>query len=47
MLRAAFENGITSLDTARAYGNSEEVIGRFLKTWEGELPFITTKISPY
>ena len=44
MLRAAFQNGITSLDTARAYGNSEEVIGRFLKTWEGELPFITTKV---
>lgn len=43
MLRAAFENGITSLDTARGYGTSEEVIGRFLKTWEGELPFITTK----
>ena len=44
MLRAAFENDVTSLDTARAYGNSEEVIGRFLKTWEGELPFITTKV---
>lgn len=44
MLRSAFENGITSLDTARAYGNSEEVIGRFLKTWEGEIPFITTKV---
>lgn len=44
MLRTAFENGITSLDTARSYGNSEEVIGRFLKTWEGALPFITTKV---
>lgn len=44
MLRAALECGITSLDTARAYGDSEEVIGRFLKTWEGELPFITTKV---
>ena len=47
MLRAAFENGITSLDTARAYGDSEEVIGRFLKTWEGETPYITTKIPQY
>jgi len=47
MLRAAFENGLTSLDTARAYGTSEEVIGRFLKTWEGEVPFITTKIPNY
>lgn len=44
MLRAALENGITSLDTARAYGDSEEVIGRFLKTWDGEIPYITTKI---
>ena len=44
MLRAAFENGVHSLDTARAYGHSEEVIGRFLKTWEGEIPHITTKI---
>lgn len=44
MLRAAFENGVTSLDTARAYGNSEEVIGAFLKTWEGDVPYITTKI---
>jgi len=47
MLRAAFENGITALDTARAYGNSEEVIGAFLKTWEGPLPYITTKIPTY
>lgn len=45
MLRAALENGVTSLDTARAYGDSEEVIGRFLRTWEGEIPYITTKIQ--
>ncbi len=44
MLRAAFENGAASLDTSPAYGNSEEVIGRFLKTWDGETPYITTKI---
>ena len=44
MLRSAFENGITSLDTAHVYGSSEDVIGRFLKTWDGELPFITTKV---
>jgi len=34
---------VTSLDTARAYGDSEQVIGRFLKTWDGPIPFITTK----
>ncbi len=44
MLRAALESGITSIDTARVYGDSEEVIGRFFKTWKGELPFITTKV---
>lgn len=47
MLRAAFENGITALDTARAYGTSEAVIGRFLKTWEGALPYIATKVPTY
>jgi len=44
MLRAALESGITSIDTARVYGDSEEVIGRFFKTWQGALPFITTKV---
>ncbi len=47
MLRAALENGVTSLDTARAYGNSEEVIGAFLKTWEGDVPYITTKVPGF
>ena len=47
MLRAAFENGITALDTARAYGDSEDVIGRFLKTWTGEVPYIATKICKF
>lgn len=47
ILRSALENGITSLDTARAYGDSEQVIGRFLKTWEGEIPCITTKIQKF
>lgn len=44
MLREALKSGITSIDTARVYGDSEEVIGRFFRTWEGELPFITTKV---
>ena len=47
MLRAAFENGITALDTARAYGDSEDVIGRFLKTWEGDMPYIATKVRKF
>ena len=44
ILRSALENGVTVLDTARGYGDSEDVIGRFLKQWEGEMPFICTKI---
>lgn len=44
ILRSALEGGATSLDTARAYGTSEEVIGAFLKEWEGPMPYITTKI---
>ena len=44
MLKAALESGITSLDTARAYGNSEEVLGKFFKTLKGDMPFITTKV---
>lgn len=44
MLECALENGITSFDTARAYGNSEEVLGKFFKTRKGNMPFITTKV---
>ena len=44
ILRSALENGVTCLDTARAYGDSELVIGRFLKQWQGETPAIVTKV---
>ena len=44
ILQSALQNGITALDTARAYGDSELVIGRFLKQWKGEMPSIITKI---
>ena len=44
ILSAALEGGINTLDTARAYGTSEEVIGQFLKTWKGAVPNIVTKI---
>ena len=44
ILETALRSGITALDTARAYGNSEEVIGSFLKTWQGPAPTIITKI---
>ena len=44
ILRTALEGGVTALDTARAYGDSELVIGRFLKQWKGEKPAIITKV---
>lgn len=44
ILRSALEGGVTALDTARAYGDSELVIGRFLRQWRGEKPAIITKI---
>ena len=44
ILNAALDGGITTLDTARAYGDSEEVIGRFLKQYKGQTPEIVTKI---
>lgn len=44
ILQTALDSGVTTLDTARAYGDSELVIGRFLKQWKGEAPGIITKI---
>lgn len=43
MLGAALDSGVSSLDTARAYGNSEDVLGHFLAGVENK-PFITTKV---
>ncbi|MDO9438419.1 aldo/keto reductase [Hydrogenophaga sp.] len=46
MIKAAIANGVTMLDTARAYGTSEEVIGESLKDgWQGRAE-IVTKLSP-
>lgn len=44
ILQEAFDNGITTLDTARAYGVSEDVIGAFLRMAPaGAFPHIITK----
>ncbi|WP_417439203.1 aldo/keto reductase [Idiomarina sp.] len=46
ILKTAITNGIEGIDTARAYGNSEKVIGYALKSgWMGRVPIIT-KLSP-
>jgi aryl-alcohol dehydrogenase-like predicted oxidoreductase len=41
----AFENGISSLDTAPSYNESEKVVGKALARWKGERPFISTKVG--
>lgn len=44
VLQAAVDGGVTALDTAAAYGDSEKVIGEFLKRRGGRKGlFITTK----
>ena len=44
VLQAAVDGGITSLDTAAAYGDSERVIGTFLRGYaRREELFLTTK----
>ena len=46
ILDAAMDAGINTLDTAAGYGNSEEVIGAWLKTApEMRRPFIVTKAA--
>ncbi|UTW07483.1 aldo/keto reductase [Pseudomonas benzenivorans] len=46
LIKTAIANGVVYLDTARAYGNSEEIIGQALKSgWEGRVKIIT-KLSP-
>ncbi len=46
MLTCAMENGVTTLDTAGVYGDSEVVIGNWLKTIPAEKrPFIVTKAA--
>lgn len=44
----ATQNGITAIDTARAYGTAEEVVGAFIrkKTVPRERLFISTKMKP-
>lgn len=44
-LHSALEAGVNFVDTARAYGASEAVIGRALQSWPGEKPIIASKIE--
>ncbi len=42
----ALNSGINFIDTARAYGRSEELIGRALREWRGPAPFVASKVNP-
>lgn len=41
----ALEQGITNLDMAPAYMDAEVVVGKALKRWKGDVPFLSTKIG--
>lgn len=46
LIKVAISNGVEYLDTAQAYGNSEEMIGQSLQDgWQGRVKVIT-KLSP-
>ena len=44
-LHYALDHGVNFIDTARAYGESEAILGRGLKQWKGERPFVATKVE--
>lgn len=41
-----WDKGVNFLDTARHYGESEAIVGRAIKAWSGEKPFIASKAEP-
>ena len=45
-LHTVLELGVNVIDTARAYGRSEQVVGAALRAWSGPRPFVATKIQP-
>lgn len=42
----ALASGINFIDTARAYGRSEELLALALKAWKGPAPFVASKVNP-
>ncbi|MBG7607212.1 MAG: aldo/keto reductase [Verrucomicrobia bacterium] len=38
-----WDQGVNFLDTARHYGESERIVGKALKSWSGDAPFLATK----
>ncbi|WP_157208940.1 aldo/keto reductase [Mariniflexile maritimum] len=41
----ALEHGVNVFDTAPSYNRSQEFLGKALKQWSGEKPFISTKVG--
>ncbi len=41
----ALKNGITSIDSAPAYGDAESLVGVALNQWKGNKPLISTKVG--
>jgi aryl-alcohol dehydrogenase-like predicted oxidoreductase len=46
VLLHALEHGVTAIDTARNYGDSEAIVGRTLRAWRGARPWLATKVKP-
>nr|WP_321496410.1 aldo/keto reductase [uncultured Methanolobus sp.] len=46
ILESAYSNGVTSFDTASAYGNSEIIIGDFVENKERSKCYIVSKLEP-
>lgn len=44
-LLLALDRGVNLIDTARAYGASERIVGQALRQWDGPAPFIATKVE--
>ena len=44
-LLLALERGVTFIDTARGYGDSERIVGAGLRQWHGPAPFVATKVE--
>jgi methylglyoxal reductase len=41
----ALDQGVSFVDTARAYGDSERIVGEALRQWTGQRPFVASKVE--
>lgn len=45
LIKTAVANGVTTIDTARAYGTSEDILGKVLGAWASHVE-VVTKLDP-